>query len=356
MKIKLLLLYLLWPAAILFAQDEVKYIKLIKDKTPNRFHHYHITTIRDDRKDTSNIGIIHGGLSGKKNIALKLQPNLSASLKDFIKNNFIQDTSTTAVELHVGALHATHTRTGLKNRMDLALTISFYIKGEKITDYNGNGYSEGIGDPAKPLEELIRKNLQYGLEQFDAWWAKNKNQFFASASAPLSITVEPVMATAVSDSDLIVYAFNRPLALNDFIGQVDDLSRAAAVTYTGIQFQTSSVTRDGHMKLRVQILPYFDKTRSWCRKTSRNPKTLLHEQKHFDITALKACDLLEAIRKFRFTANFEKELQQLHRQNEKEWDQLEREYDTQTNHGLETAAQLKWNKWIQEELAKRSCF
>jgi hypothetical protein len=355
MKRNILLFYLLCPA-ILLAQDEVKYIKLIKDKTRNRFQHYHITAIRDDRTDTANIGIIHGGLSGKKNIALNLQSGLQTSLKDFIQNSYTQDPSTTAVELHVGSLKATHTRTGLKSRMDLSLGISFYIGGEKITDYNGNGYTEGIGDPAKPFEELIRKNLQYGLEKFDEWWAKNKDQFFISTKAPVSVTAEASMATVASDSDWIVYTFNRPLQLNDFVGQTDDLSRAAAVTYSGIQFRTNVVMKDGHLKLLVQIIPYFDKTRSWCRKTGRNAKTLLHEQKHFDITALKACDLLHAIRRYTFTDNYEKELEQLHRQNEKEWDQLEREYDTQTNHGLSTAVQLKWNKWIQEELAKRSCF
>ena len=355
MKRKILLFYLLCPT-ILLAQDEVKYIKLAKEKTPNRFQHYHITAIRDDRTDTANIGIIHGGLSGKKNIALKLQPGLQTSLKDFIQNSYTQDPSTTAVELHVSSLHATHTRTGLKSRMDLSLGISFYIGSEKITDYNGSGYAEGIGDPAKPLEELIRNNLQYGLQKFDEWWAKNKDQFLISAKGPVSVTVEASMATAAPDSDWIVYAFNRPLQLNDFVGQLDDLSKASAVTYSGIQFRTSAVSKDGHLKMRVLIIPYFDKTRSWCRKASRNAKTLLHEQKHFDITALKACDLLDAIRRYTFTTNYEKELEQLHKQNEKEWDQLEREYDTQTNHGLLAAAQLKWNKWIQEELAKRSCF
>jgi hypothetical protein len=355
MKLKILLFYLLCPV-ILLAQDEVKYIKLVKDKTPKRFQNYHITAVRDNRTDTANIGIIHGGLSGKKNVALKLQPNLRASLQDFIQNGHIQDHSTTPVELHINSLHATHTRTGLKSRIDLSMGISFFIGGEKITDYNGGGYAEGLGEAAKPLEDLIRKNLQYGLQQFDDWWAKNKNQFFISTKAPVSVIAEASMATAASDSDWIVYAFHRPLQLNDFVGQTDDLSRAAAVTYSGIQFRTNVVMKDGHLKLRVQIIPYFDKTRSWCRKTGRNAKTLLHEQKHFDITALKACDLLDAIRRYTFTVNYEKELEQLHKQNEKEWDQLEREYDTQTNHGLLAAAQLKWNKWIQDELAKRSCF
>jgi hypothetical protein len=352
MKSKLLLFSLLCQTSILFAQDEVKYVKLIKEKTPQRFQNYHITAVRDDRTDTSNIGIIHGGLSGKKNIVLKLQPGLQASLKDFIKNCYTQDNATTSVELHIDSLRATHTRLGLKSRIDLSLSISFYSDGEKITDYNGNGYSEGVGDPAKPVEEMIRKNLQYGLQHFDEWWAKNKDQYFASSKAPVSVTVEATMATTIPDNDVIIYSFNRPLQLNDFAGQVDDLSLASAVTYSGIQIRSHSETKDGRAIVQVQIIPYFNKSRSWCRKASRNAKTLLHEQKHFDITALKACELMDTIRHFNFTANFEKELDQLHKQNEIEWDRLQRDYDTQTKHGQVAAAQQKWNKWIQEELAK----
>lgn len=356
MKKTALLILLLYWAGLLLAQDEVKYITLIREKKPFRLHHFHISAIHDDRPDTANIGIIHTGLSGKKSVVLKLQPGLAASLQRFIQSSYIQDTATTPIEIHISSLKATHSRTGLKNRNNLALTIAFYREGEKITSYKGDGYSEGMADPAKLAEEMIRKNLQHGLNQFNEWWTGNKDQFNASKNSPLSVRVEANMVTASADSDLIVFSFSRPLQINDFTAQADDLSMAAAVTYSGIQLKIAAEMLNRHVKVRVQIIPYFDKSRSWCRKASRNTGTLQHEQKHFDITALKACELLEVIRRSAFTANFEAELNQLHKQNEKEWDQLQREYDAQTNHGQATTYQQKWNRRIQEELTKHTCF
>lgn len=341
---------------ILFAQDDVKYIKLFKEKSPLQFVSFHISAIKDDRPDTSKIGILHTGLTGKKNTTLKLYPGAQKAVTDFIKANYKQDTATTAIELHIININVAHSRNGLKNHLDVSFGIAYYIAGEKITDYNGEGSSDGAGDPAKPIEELLRKTLQNGLQGFDAWWQKNKQSYLATKGAPTTIIVEPVLPKSIPDTDIILYNPGQPLKHDDFTGEPDDLSGASAVTHSGIQIRLSSLTKDGTAKVQVQILPYFDKNNSWFRKSSRNAKTLLHEQKHFDITALKACELMQTIKKFTFTADYARELETLHKQNEKDWDLLQRTYDTETNHGQTNSAQQKWNQKLQEQLAKCACY
>jgi hypothetical protein len=356
MKRTVLLITLIILSLHLLAQDATKYITLQKEKSPLRFTNFHITAVHDSRSDTSNIGIIHTGLTGKKSTVLKLNPSLPASLEQFIKTNYIQDTSTSPVELRISRLQIEHIRNGLKSHTGVSMGMAFYTKGEKITDFNGDGYTEGPGDPAKFSEELIRKNLESGLEKFDIWWARNKNQFYANGGAPTSVTVEAAIVDTIDDSDMIVYSRHRPLKLEYFSGATDDLSLAAAVTHSGIQVRSTSEMRDGQLKVKINIIPYFDKRRSWCRKASRNSWTLSHEQRHFDITALKACDLLQKVQQFKFTSNFIKELDLLHKQNDLEWDQQQRQYDSETKHGQAASAQQKWNKSVKEELAKRSCF
>lgn len=355
MKRILFFVSLIFLSLFLSAQT-TKSITLLPSKSRLHLSHIHITSILDTRPDTTHLGTIYTGLTGKKAVALQLQPNLKTALHQFIQSNYIQNTSTTPIQLHITRLHITHTRTGFKSRADMSFGIAFYTNGEKITDYNGDAYFEGPGDPAKPIEEMIRQNLTGSLAKFDAWWATNNSQFLASAGAPLSITVEAAIVDTTSEKDMIAYKSSRPLQLNDFTGAIDNSSRASAVTHSGIQLHVTSQIKDGHLKIKVTILPYFDKNRSWCRTNSRNAKTLAHEQRHFDITAIKACELLHNIQQTKFTSNYLKELDLLHQKNEDEWDALQRQYDAETKNGQSAATQQQWDKRLHDELAKSSCF
>jgi hypothetical protein len=347
----LLLLGLICTSSISFAQD-VKLIKLLNEKTPVRVQHYHITAVRDDRADTSTLGIVSSGLLNKKKFSLNLQNGVAGSLRDFIHNNVSQDTATAPIELHISHLLATQTGAGIHTRTDLSLTVSFFIKGEKISHFSGSGYVEGGGDVIKPIEEMIRKNLQNGMLQFDEWWLKNKDQYYASKGAPRLVAVNVQMEKTSDDPDVIVYASGRPLQLTDFEAKPDDLSMATAITNSGMLITYDAETMNGEVKVLVHITPYFDKARSWYRNKNGNAKTLLHEQKHFEITFIKACELMQAIRNTKFTANYVRELDLLNRQKQKECDQMQADYDAQTKHGQIMAAQQKWNKLIEEELLK----
>lgn len=350
-----LLLGLVCTSCLSFAQ-EVKRIKLLNQKTPVRVQHYHITGVRDDRADTSAIGIVSGGLLNKKKFSLDLQNGIRGSLEEFILNNILQDTATTPIELHISHLQATQTGSGIHLRTDLSLTVSFFIKGEKISHFNGNGYVEGGGDVIKLIEEMLRKNMQNGILQFDEWWLKNKDQYYASKGAPRLVAVNVQMKKTSDDADVIVYAANRPLKVTDFEATPDELSLATAITNSGMLITYDAKTLNGEVDVLVQIIPYFDKTRSWFRNKTGDLKTLLHEQKHFEITFIKACELMQAIRNTKFTANYVRELDQLHRQLQKECDHMQADYDEQTKHGQSITIQVKWNKLVEQELAKLSCF
>jgi Homoserine trans-succinylase len=346
MKHTLLFVSLILSSLFLSAQDATKSINLLPEKSPLSLSHIHITAVLDTCADTSKIAILQTGLTGKKSTILQLQPNLRTAIHQFIKTNYTQNTSTTPIQLHITRLEITHHRTGFKSRAHLSFGLAFYTQGRKITDYNGDASFDGTGDPTQTIEELIRQTLNSSLCKFDTWWATNKARFLASAGAPLSITVQAAMAQTTTDSDMIAYSQKRPLQLDDFSGTVDHKSSGSAVTHSGIQLHVTSQIKDGHLKVHVSILPYFDKNRSWCRKINRNARTLAHEQRHFDITAIKACELLQTIQTFTFTSNFMKELDLLHQKNEDEWDTLQRQYDTETKHGQATKSQQLWDNRI----------
>jgi len=239
----------------------------------------------------------------------------------------------------------------------LTIVFTFYDGKQKLTENTGGGTTQSTGDPAKLIDELIRGNIETILHQFDEWWSKNQSFYSAQKTKP-AVQVEVSMEDDPQDPDLISYSPTRPLTLDDFMGKPEEPSRAAAVTYSVVFMKYSSARNINNLiMVDVYVVANFDKSKSWCRKDSRTTETLEHEQRHFDISAIKACELVNAIKKFPFTVdNFPRELQKLQREKQKELDEMQNQYDTESKRGPGPAGQEKWNKLIKDQLQNLTCF
>ena len=336
--------------------QETRIIKFKQQPLTTRLQYYHVAEVTDDRTDTSSIGSVRAGLFSKKAVHLNLPGGPAHAIHEFFSANLKQDTRTPAVSLHISQLEVGEKTGGLRAESEVRMTLYFYIAGKKIMEYKGaNTVSAGI-DASRFIEEQIRKFLDNILLQFDNWCDSNKEQLTASLARPsVAVTVE--LQEVSADSDKIVWSFQHPLTLADFMGKPDDLSRAGAVTYSGMQVKYSMQTQYAQTQVQVTIAAFFDRTHSWCRAASRNPKTLLHEQQHFNITALKTCELAAAIRSYAFTPeNYMKELEELYKTKEKELRDQQELYDSQTSHGQVPAFQQKWQQQIHDSLQVQTCF
>lgn len=353
-KISFLLVFLVLP--FLSQAQGVKTISFRQDKLKTRLQNYYVAGVRDDRQDTATIGSVRAGLFSKKYVSLNLPGGAAAAISDFLKTNLTQDTRTNPITLHIVQLEVAEKTGGLKAESEVRMNIAFYNAGGKIVEYKGNNTVQSAMDATRYVEELIRRGLDDMLQQFDTWAGQNQQQLKASNSGP-SVEVQAEMAASSDDTDKIAWSAGRPLTLDDFKGTPDDLSRGAAATNSGLDVRTSQQTQYSQTRIVVTILPFFNKNRSWCRTNSRNARTLQHEQQHFNITAIKACELADSIRNSTFTpGNFMKELEQMYRQKEKETEQMEELYDRETSHGQIVAAQAKWEEMIRDMLSKQSCF
>ncbi len=336
--------------------QEKKIIKFKQQPMTARLQHYHVAGIKDDRSDTGTIGSIRAGVFSKKYASVNLPGGAASAMMDLLKNNLKQDTHTIPITLHIQQLEVAEKTGGLKAESEVRMNIGFYNTAGKIVEYKGSNTVQATMDAGRYIEELIRRGLDDMLQQFDAWAGQNKEQLNAMVKGP-SVEVIAEMLTDAADTERIAFSKTRLLALEDFQGKPDDLSRAAAATNSGIEVKTSLQTLYGQTKVTLTILPFFDKERSWCRTNSRTARTLQHEQQHFNITAIKACELAAAIRAFRFsTDNYMKELEQLYRQKDREGQQMQQQYDAETSHGQIAAAQTKWEGQIGESLAKQDCY
>ncbi|HEX9513592.1 MAG TPA: hypothetical protein VF939_24040 [Puia sp.] len=351
----LLILVASTPGTSLVAQD-TRIIRLKQERLTAKPVNFHIAAVKDDRADTSTIGSVRAGVFSRKEVSLNLPGGAAKALDEFLKANLAKDEHNFPIVLHISQLEVAEQTGGLKSESEVRMTIGFYGGAQKIMEYKGSNTIQAGVDATRYIEQLIRKSLDNMLQQFDAWCGSNKEQVQAILGGP-SIHIDAEIKAEVQDSERIAYSPLRPLTLDDFIGNPDDLSRAAAITYSGLDVKYNTEALYGQIKVMVTIVPFFDKTRSWCRATSRNKKTLLHEQQHFNITAIKACELVASIKNYSFTmTGYMKELEQLYRQKEKEIAQWQEQYDQETHHGLIAAAQDKWVTRIQDSIHIQPCY
>lgn len=305
--------------------------------------HFCVVSVADERHDKSNIGTVRTGSNKKASINLEggAEQSLGRYLSKFIKANDKLEPITLAIT----RLEVTETYKDGKEQANLTYSYAFYHGNARLIDYEGTAYAQSIGDATGYIEMLIRQGVERSLKEFDMWLAANPDSVIAA------VTVDAQISASPDNPDLIAYESNKILRYEDFAGEEDDMSMAAAVTFSGFNMRYATETSGRNVKIKVFVLPFFDKTKSWFREDSKVPEVLAHEQVHFDITAAIAQQLVKAISAHTFTAeNYESELLKLQRTYEKEMMRRQRAYDKETKHGTIAATQQKWEQELQQEL------
>lgn len=155
----------------------------------------------------------------------------------------------------------------------------------------------------------------------------------------------------------IPYSRTRLLTVDDFKGHYPPQNRFAAQTYSRIDITTSFQERGKERKLEVELCLHFDPLLSWMKPEGRTPAILAHEQLHWDITAIKACELAEAIRHID-PAHKDPvaEVGKLYRAIMKELEEQQARYDSETGHSVVKEAQERWEASITEQAKALTCY
>jgi len=358
MKKKIFLFIPLVLSCIVLSAQDLKIIALKNEKLGSPIKNFRVSRVKDDRTDTTSVGTIKNGMLGKKNQLINLQNGAANSVSVYLRNNLVQDTAANPIEMHITQFKVEEKgSSGLKSENELTISLAFYRDTAKLFETTGGGFTETTGDATRLIEELIRGTLGNMLQQFDDWWAKNKIYYLAQKTKPV-LKVEVSLDQELENPDIISYSPNRPLTLEDFQGKPVETGTTVATTYSIVMLKYSSATTPNNIiYVDVYVLANFSKSKSWCRPHDRNAETLEHEQRHFDISAIKACELVDTLQKFPFSADkFPLELQRIQRVKQDELNHLQDQYDRETMHGNGAAVQEKWNSWVKEKLQSISCF
>jgi len=150
----------------------------------------------------------------------------------------------------------------------------------------------------------------------------------------------------------IIWKPNEKLVWSDFKAKPKPNGYESALTASSIELAyESSSEKKG---FEIQVLCKFYPLMSWSVKSKQSDYILAHEQLHFDITELYARKLRKALKekitKSSQTALANKIWQDIMR----EWNLVQNQYDTETQHSLKEFKQKQWETKIQEELATLS--
>ncbi|MBL7717563.1 MAG: hypothetical protein JNL72_01900 [Flavipsychrobacter sp.] len=320
-------------------------IRLDKSKPSFTATNYLVTSVTDERSDTSTIGYLR---NGQKKVPLTLCNGAASSLYQYL-STATQVKEQTPVQVAIAQLQIGERKVQGRTIATSLIKCVFVVDGVRYLQLTSEGETL-TGE--RNIEQSIRRQMDKIMVEFGKWFDENKEHVLAEPSISVTISVDNK-----PDNGLVAYSRKRPLTYNDFQGRASRHSDFAAATSSGISLATSSVTEKKHTELKIKVGAFFHKNESWFRDDARHDYVLEHEQLHFDITALIACELIEALGKFDFDPDtYDKKMGELHGYFEEMKNQLQAEYDEATNHGLDTAQQEEWKNKIRAQLAEHPYF
>jgi hypothetical protein len=156
-----------------------------------------------------------------------------------------------------------------------------------------------------------------------------------------------------SGSDTVFYTPSRILSWNDFLATPRATSRYAAEINPNFAYEGRSSVANGVVTVNLLLKVFMLKSGSWVRDVARNEYSLNHEQRHFEIAKIIAERFKRKIIPDSLTIeDYNSIIQYQFVETYREMSKLQEQYDGETNHGINQAAQARWNQWVDTELQK----
>ncbi|MCJ8163429.1 hypothetical protein MKJ04_01160 [Pontibacter sp. E15-1] len=232
--------------------------------------------------------------------------------------------------------------------MDMAFE---YQRGEQVVPlmaYRGGARYDRPTTQQDVVAPTLQRVLADALVYLNTWMEHEAGSNEKLARA-LQVTFRDHTHDAGDDS--VFYSPARPLAWADFKGQSTKPTKFAAAVFPSFSYEGRPQVIDGVIQLELLLKVYVLKSSSWVKEPARNAYGLNHEQRHFDIVRLVAERFKQKLHPGRLTLeDYNSIIQYEYIESFREMNRLQEQYDTETRHGLDEAAQERWNKRISEEL------
>jgi len=316
---------------------------------------FYIANVTDERADKSAIAwLLRPGTvkDQPETYPVDLQGGGLVAVKQFVVHNLPHNVALRPVVISIRKFRVTEKAgAGGEAEGHAELALSFSLQQEDtlihLVEYTSTAnYTRNMGLP-QDVEPTIRHMLVGGLTWFDTWINKQ-----AATNIKLAKTVSVTFTdyTEKPEGDTIYYSPRRLLNWDDFKGKTPQ-SRFAAEVYPTIGYDEHAKVEGATVYLNIDIKVSLPKSACWVRDGDRTDYVLNHEQRHFDLARIAAEHFKQRIKTEKLpVGNYDGYINVDYLDAFREMDNLQKQYDDETVHGTDHAAQARWNEKIDREL------
>lgn len=320
---------------------------------------FYIANIVDERADKKIIARLIPITSVPGKIIAEpigLQGGGLAAIEAYLKHNLPYQENYKPVIVKIKKLLITETALP-DGRVDgkIDVSLSFDLKtGEDmeahLVNYTGTAHYIRSNAQADIAEPTLRTTIENSIIYFNNWMEKQSD-------------INPLLAKSVKlifsdyhedepEADTIYYSPKRPITWDDFKDKRNIRSAYSAAVMPGLGFTEQTSINKGVITVRVAMKIYLPKSASWVKSGADNDYNLNHEQRHFDIVKIVS----EKFKRQMLTEvlpvlNYDGSINVAYFDALREMDRMQKQYDSETDHGVNTSAQERWNEFIDKELA-----
>ncbi|MCC2547360.1 hypothetical protein LJY25_12970 [Hymenobacter sp. BT175] len=328
--------------------------------TPKEFY---VADVVDERADKTAVALLLAPPPGPKAPVgaprpVDFQGGFLPAVRQYARQSLARNTSLRPVVIHVQELRVTETPSpGVPGRVDGRVVVAMRFDWERegnpvhLVDYRaGARYNRPAGQYAA-VEPTIRQALAESLRYLNTWINQEAGRSGKLATG-LQVSFRDHTASP-EDEDTLFYSPARPLRWSDFRGS-PRAGRYAAVVYPNFSYEGRPRVVNGQVVLELVLKTFVVRSSSWVGAGSETPYNLNHEQRHFDLVKLVVERFKQRIRAGTLPVDYYAGLLQAqYLESYREMNHLQDQYETETGHGTNEAAQERWNQRIDAELRQR---
>lgn len=310
---------------------------------------FDIVEVLDTRNQKLGLGRIY--TANNQTAESKIAGGMTQGIKRYFNNSINKSTNPRPIQVRIQELNLSEKRENTTVVSgELKLKLAFYIKGTfdpvHLVEYQtGMNYRRSVNRTdlvEQVLDQALRKSLQF----FNDWLIEHSSTHHRLAK---QVRIELRESSRKSDRDTVFYDPSRPVRWADFRDKPNSGSRFNAVIFTSLALEGSPFVSDGTIIMPLEVKVYMLPSSSWVK--SQSDYSLNHEQRHFDVTRIVGNRLKSTLLGLDVNPdNYDALVNDAFFDAFREMNRLQEIYDSQTQHGLDKAAQAHWNEMIDEAL------
>ncbi|GAB3987142.1 hypothetical protein GCM10028807_06270 [Spirosoma daeguense] len=341
---------------LLSAVSSTDPIRLRSETLPFIPKEFYIATVTDQRSERGPIARM--ALTLNQSVQpVDLERGVAISFQQFITHSLHQTKSLRPVAMRIKECRVSENAVGNRVTGKFSLHVTFDLLGKDdggaetttfLMEYRGGtNYTRPLNQPSV-IESSIRQTLGASLRSFNDYMNRESGRNEKLAKRLQVIFTDD---SRITDDDTVNYNPNRKLTWADFKAAPRRGSHYAAEVFTSFAYEGKSSVKNGIIVLNLTAKAYMLKNSSWGRADAKNAYALNHEQRHFDITKIITERFKKKLSPDSLTLeDYNSIAQYQFIESYRELNRMQTQYDDETNHSINQAAQERWNQKIDAEL------